>query len=318
MSNKKVNIKLIIICVLIIILSGIINYEYISGKMKDLCLNRSNDFVLVFITYSGLCNQFYDINAAIAFCLNNNIKFTFKYASLRNDNLVSWYNVDFDKLFDTTFLKKYDLYIDPSTILIEEGTDIEANKLFINIDSDNTKNNDTILNQMINFNKKYIILKQFWAVYWFNNENLNKDIIKSLLPSKRIMDKYIEIRNKLFIENEQYNFIHYRYEVDFINHFNIHDLKSLSTLINNSSFKNNSLKIYIATSNIRTLLESENYTNNNIVYKNDSELEDFNFEEKAFIDYMFGINATEVIGHSKSSFSVTINDIKNTRNFYDI
>ena len=38
---------------------------------------------LIFDTYAGLCNQMYDINAAINFCMINNIEFTFRYAALR-------------------------------------------------------------------------------------------------------------------------------------------------------------------------------------------------------------------------------------------
>ena len=45
-------------------------------------------------------------------------------------------------------------------------------------------------------------------------------------------------------------------------------------------------------------------------------LMDLNFEQRAFIDYMFGINSVECHGHSKSSFSVMINNIKNTNNYY--
>ena len=67
--------------------------------------------ILVFDTNSGLCNQFYDIFNGINFCLKNNIHFTFRYCSFRNDNLTSWVEKPFEKLFDTTFLNNYDLYI---------------------------------------------------------------------------------------------------------------------------------------------------------------------------------------------------------------
>ena len=42
-----------------------------------------------------------------------------------------------------------------------------------------------------------------------------------------------------------------------------------------------------------------------------------NFEEKAFIDFMIGKNAQEVYGHNKSSFSLLLNFIKNTNNYYN-
>ena len=51
--------------------------------------------ILIFDTYSGLCNQMYDIFSAINFCHIHNIYFTFRYANFRNNNLVTWTNVDF-------------------------------------------------------------------------------------------------------------------------------------------------------------------------------------------------------------------------------
>ena len=84
--------------------------------------------ILVFDTYSGLCNQFFDILNGINFCIINNIKFTFRYCSYREpDNLILWYNVDFNRLFDISsiFLQYQHLYVDPMTI---------------NLTSDNTYN----------------------------------------------------------------------------------------------------------------------------------------------------------------------------------
>ena len=44
--------------------------------------------------------------------------------------------------------------------------------------------------------------------------------------------------------------------------------------------------------------------------------DNLNFEELAFIDFMIGKNAQQVIGHSKSSFSVILNSSHNTNNYY--
>jgi len=63
------------------------NYKYIYLNLFDQSL--LSDKIIIFDTYGGLCNQFYDIQNSINFCLKNNIKFTFRYASFRNDNLVS-------------------------------------------------------------------------------------------------------------------------------------------------------------------------------------------------------------------------------------
>ena len=48
-----------------------------------------------------------------------------------------------------------------------------------------------------------------------------------------------------------------------------------------------------------------------------SDWESLDGEEKAFIDYMFGYDSVEVFGHNKSSFSVILNNLKNTNNFYN-
>ena len=60
-----------------------------------------------------------------------------------------------------------------------------------------------------------------------------------------------------------------------------------------------------------------NLQNSQIVSKNEDELTDYNFEELAFVDYMFGLNSNELFGHSKSSFSTMLNHIKKTNNYYD-
>jgi hypothetical protein len=141
------------------------------------------------------------------------------------------------------------------------------------------------------------------------------------LASKRLMDVYNIIKTKMGINNQQYNFIHYRYESDFVNHFKITHMKDLKStiLIVKSKFKNPNLKIYIATTNIRNLIDvNDSEICDIIMTKNEDELKDLNFEEKAFIDYMFGLNSSEVFGHSKSSFSHMLNNIKNTSNFYDL
>ena len=53
-----------------------------------------------------------------------------------------------------------------------------------------------------------------------------------------------------------------------------------------------------------------------ILFKNDDELSEYNYEEKAFIDYMFGLNSNEIYGHKNSSFSHMLNGLKGTNNFY--
>ena len=128
------------------------------------------------------------------------------------------------------------------------------------------------------------------------------------------MEKYIEIKNNIILD-EPYNFIHYRYENDFTNYFNI-NIEKLDILIENIKFKNNNLKIYIATSNIKKLIDLNDSKYKNLIYKNDDMLMDLNYEQRGFIDYMFGLNSIECYGHRKSSFSVMINNLKQTNNYY--
>ena len=163
--------------------------------------------ILIFDTFGGLCNQFYDINCGINFCLVNSIKFSFRFCSFRNDNLVSWRNETFDKLFCTTFLNKYQsLYIPIEDITMTKDNTynyentVNSNKII--------NDEDDIVTKLISFNKEYVILRQFYFIYKFKKivDNVNNYI----MPSKKLMDKYVEIKNKLLEVDEQYNFIHYR------------------------------------------------------------------------------------------------------------
>jgi len=269
--------------------------------------------VIIFDAFGGLCNQFYDIINGINFCLKYNINFTFRYCSFRNDNLCSWTDKPIEELFDMNIFNKYELYIDYNTIKHKLTNDNcynfnNNNNLSIYILKDTN-----ILEQIINLNKEYISLKQFWSVYKFQNF-IDNTIHAHITPSKNIMAKYIEIKNKI-IKDEPYNFIHYRYENDFTDYFKI-KIESLDNLMQNIEFKNNNLKIYVATSNIKNLLDLNNSKYKNLIYKNDDLLTDLNYEQRAFIDYMFGLNSVECFGHSKSSFSVMINNIKKTNNYY--
>ena len=81
-------------------------------------------------------------------------------------------------------------------------------------------------------------------------------------------------------------------------------------------FKNPNLKIYIATSNIKNVINKESKFYDKILTKNEDELKDYNFEELAFVDYMFGLHSNEVFGHKKSSFSNMLNHLKKTSNYY--
>jgi hypothetical protein len=111
-----------------------------------------------------------------------------------------------------------------------------------------------------------------------------------------------------------YNFFHYRYERDFTFFHQLSNTSSLGSLLNTVKYKNNEYKIYLASSNINNILKNINL--DNLIYKDENELNELNFEERAFIDFMIGKNSVEVYGHPMSSFSHTLNRLKNTQNFY--
>ena len=60
-----------------------------------------------------------------------------------------------------------------------------------------------------------------------------------------------------------------------------------------------------------------NFLKYQIVFKKENNLVEWNFEEKGFIDYMIGLNSLQVIGHKNSSFSVMLNNLKATNNYYN-
>jgi hypothetical protein len=268
--------------------------------------------IIIFDTNGGLCNQFYDIYNGINFCLKNNIQFTFRYCDFRDDSLFNWFKSSFEELFDINFLNNYELYINYNDIK-DKITNDNCYNFNDNFRALAVFKDDNILDQLIKLNKDYVVLYQFWSLYKFKNF-IDKSIHTRIFPSNDIMKKYLKIKNNI-IGDEPYNFIHYRYEKDFTNCFKV-SVKSLDILIDNIKFKNNNLKIFIATSNIKNLIDLNNCKYKNLIYKNDDMLLDLNFEQRAFIDYMFGLNSVECFGHRKSSFSIMINNIKQTNNYY--
>jgi hypothetical protein len=270
--------------------------------------------ILIFDTYSGLCNQFYDINCGINFCLIHNIRFSFRHCSFREDNLVNWYNQNFEHLFDLEKIKNVinfsNLYVDYGSLqLTNENSFNFIGKRCVELFTNN------FLDEIMNIKKEYIILKQFWSIY--NFKEIKIDMNSYILPCNRLTNIYNHLKQNI-TKNEPYNFLHYRYEHDFTNHFKIQieDLKSLILRIKNN-YKDPSLKIYVATNNIKQLINIHDPDLSNIIlFKSDDELTEYNYEEKAFIDYMFGLHSNEVIGHNNSSFSHMLNGLKNTNNFY--
>lgn len=264
--------------------------------------------LLIFDTWDGLCNQFMDIVYAVNFCVLNNIKFTFRYAAFRNEtHLDKWYKVPFDKLFDKNVYNKYEQYIEFDNININETNTYNYIGNPCHLLFNKEKN---ILEQLKTLNYRNIVLCKFRSIYSECKINIWNDII----PNTFLLEIYEKIRNSLLKNDEKYNFIHYRYENDFICYFKTH-VKDLMYIINNVNFKNN-YKIFIAASNIDNLININEYTN--LIHKKEieNEIQNLNFEEKAFIDFMFGKNSEEIYGNKLSSFSCLLNKLKNTKNFY--
>ena len=126
---------------------------------------------------------------------------------------------------------------------------------------------------------------------------------------------YNDICTNLKLDDDKFNFLHYRYERDFVIGHQLNDIQTLGSIINKVTFKNDNYEIYIASSNIKNLLNTVN-TNKKIIFKNEDALESLNFEERAFIDFMIGKKSVEIYGHPRSSFSGVLNILKNTNNYY--
>ena len=178
-------------------------------------------------------------------------------------------------------------------------------------------------NIFLDCNKEYIIIGgNFWS---YNGYVYDENIIHNIIqPSAKIINKYNEIMEKLNCKD--YNFIHYRYEEDFVKYFNkinkIYKRPLLDTLIKNINFKQD-LPIYVCTSCIEKLHDRKwllkpltEYST--ILYKNENDMIGFNYDECGYVDYLIGKNAKEIYGFSESGFSKNLNKLKRTNNYYDL
>jgi len=279
--------------------------------------------ILIFDTFSGLCNQILDIQCAIHFCTTNHYTFTFRFCCFRNkDNIKLFFDQPFGRLFNKKTFSTYSTYIDFETIkkdINPNNTFNYQNKRAIEI----FKNENEVINHLKHMKSKYIILKQFFSINNFKHQ-LQKYYLK-IKPNNNLFTIFLHIKKKLL--PPKYNYIHFRYETDFTDFFKTKDIYSIDSLLKRLKFKNNQLKIYIACSNIKKLskthlLINDLYSYKNILFKDDfiiqNNLDYMNFEELAFIDFLIGINSCEIYGHKKSSFSSLLNSFKKTNNYYNI
>jgi len=274
-------------------------------------------FTLIFDTYSGLCNQMYDIQAAVNFCIAYNIPFSFRYSSLREvNNLCKWFDVPFTHIFDETVFTHFKLYKPFHSLKCNsENTYNYINEVraieWLDI-------NKAILPQLERIQKPYIVLRQFWSIPRYINEKHN--IYTIIKPCDRLVRIFNNICEKSL--PEKYNFIHYRYECDFNAHFNIKNPLRLCDVIKHVKFRDKTLPTYVAANRVTelppALLSTPINKLNNVIYKSANLTEGLNFEEAAFIDFMIGKEATEIYGHHNSSFSVLLNSSHTTNNYYDL
>ena len=263
--------------------------------------------IILFETYAGLCNQMFDILSAVFFMKDSDFQYSFRSASFRRSNLVHFYNVPFFKLFsEEPFLSEKN-YI-PYFSIVDKVNRINTfnfdGKRAISIwKPENFKKDIFELSKKY----KYIVIKQLWPLHLASFKN--SDILEWVKPNKELLDTYDRIKEKIQIPKE-YIFLHYRYERDFIKFFQI-KIPNINDILKKINSKKK--PIYIASTNIDQLLEKKEYY---IFYKNENELIKFNFEEKAMIDFLFGLDSHEIYGNRKSSFSNVLNDIKGTNNYY--
>ena len=83
--------------------------------------------IIVFDTYAGLCNQMFDIISAIKLMKEYSIPISFRYASFREKNLIRFYPVPFQKLFNEQPFLKEKNYVPFHSI----EKDIEGNDIHI-------------------------------------------------------------------------------------------------------------------------------------------------------------------------------------------
>jgi hypothetical protein len=163
----------------------------------------------------------------------------------------------------------------------------------------------------------HIFIQQFWPLFDYKNSKIHGDI--RIEPSKKIKAFFLGLKGRL---PKRYNFLHYRYEHDFLEHFRITDREMVGThfhdLIQKNIFKHD-LPVYLSCSNPLNVLKTiPAQYKKNIFYNDETSLPNFNFEESAYVDFLVGEASEEVVGHSRSSFSQRLMRSKSTSSFYDL
>jgi len=301
-----------------------------------------NSSILIFNLSGGLTDMKKNLISITIFCETNNYYFTIKDCCARPQD------IHFDKIIDENIKKNKYMYdvkelFDEKTFFIYKNyisydniknkiSDINTFNFYSiynvhSIFSDNLKRNYLIENHkkiIYDSTKEFEYIYMGNHFYFINPIDINKylcdiEFHKSVIPNKKIIDAVNSFLNEV---KYAYNFIHYRYEKDMVESVNkASKFKNilLDDILNLNFFKNNNLPIYIATTDI------ENFYENKLSLK---KIEDYNnifynknkftfFDENAFFDFMIGLNSLEIIGFSFSGFSISLNNLKKTQNYYD-
>ena len=244
--------------------------------------------ILIFDAIGGLSDQKKDITSIIHFCNLHRFKFTFHQSTCRPiENPTIFKKYDIHHLFDVHVFSIYENFINYQEIkdkingnnsydLYKDKINGKLHNPLYTNDLNDIKNN--IVNMIANCEKEYIIVGG--GTWRYMPYKYDEYMIHHLIqPSKKIMDKYIEINEK--INCSEYNFIHYRYEEDWEKCLSKQNIPFicplLDTLIEHIPFKKK-LPIYICTSCIETLYDKKLMLKplceySTILYKNEKGLE---------------------------------------------
>jgi hypothetical protein len=277
---------------------------------------RQKKVVLILDSYSGLCNQMMDIESLVGFAVKHQYRFCLRHCSFRNPDLVSWTPSEFGSLFDENQYHDLPGYLCWHKIRLNSGEvwNSDGRRLIELI-----KTSEEL--HKIAYEYNFLVIRQGWPVLGFPKTGF--DLGLKIKPSKRILSKYKSIRDKL---PQNYNFLHYRYEHDFTSHFSAENPENsfpiLQKILDAKLFSDTDIPIYIAASSLATLpkshLKGDIREQKNILFTDEKKIDDFNFEASAYLDFLIGEQAVEVFGHSRSSFSHRLNDIKKSKNYYDL
>jgi hypothetical protein len=301
-----------------------------------------NNSVLIFNLSGGLTDMKKNLLSIKIFCENNNYNFTIKNCSAKpqDNNLNKFipesvknndYMYDVKELFDEKTFLIYKNYISYDDVK-DKITDINTFNFFSIYNVGSIFSDKNTKNYLIKNHKKIIYdsTKDFEFIYMGNHFHFIGDICiskylydvefhNSVIPNKKIIDSVNSFKNEI---KTNYNFIHYRYESDMMIHVNkISKFKHilLDDIFNLNFFEKKDLPLYIATTNIEELYKNKHVLKNiedyNNIFYNKNKFIYFN--ENAFFDFMIGLNSDKILGFSKSGFSITMNRLKNTNNYYD-